>query len=494
MAQAQKQTSSRLSPDWSNVLAGLSNQALKSKRIRKMVFDNIRSRSIEQMYPTTLVPVQVIEDQKLILKVLTATVERALERKDISEAFTQRIIRNSIRNMLFNSDKVRIWEKFRQEHDGQDSPGFLVIAPGKACNLQCKGCYASSGHDKEKLDWDVFDQIITQAKELWASWFFTITGGEPLAYRSQGKDILDIIEKHDDCMFQIYTNGTLIDRDTAQRMAELGNMVPAISVEGLKDSTDNRRGEGVHDRILQAMANLREVGVPFGISMTATRFNCEEILSDEVIDFYRAQGALFAWLFQYMPIGRGFTLDLLVTPKQRAWMYQRTWDIVRKKGFFIADFWNFGTASGGCISAGKSGGYFYIDWNGKVMPCVFFPYSPINVNDAFKQGKTLNDIWAEPFFAAIRGWQQDYAQVGHPDKTGNWVRPCPLRDHHAKARQIINMHEPEPEDEAAAEALSDPAYYEGMVEYDRKVSELLDPLWEQRYLASQPAQDKVSTA
>jgi MoaA/NifB/PqqE/SkfB family radical SAM enzyme len=492
MAQTQKQTSSLLSPDWSNVLAGLSNQALKSKRIRKMVFDNVRSRVIDQMYPTTMVPAQVIEDQKLILNVLVDAVERALERKGISEAFTQRVIRNSIKNLIFNSDKVRAWETFRQQYNGQDPPGFLVISPGKACNLQCKGCYASSGHDKEKLDWDVFDQIIVQAKELWGSWFFTISGGEPLAYRSQGKDLLDIMEKHNDCMFQMYTNGTLIDRETAQRMAQLGNLTPAISVEGLKDSTDNRRGEGVHDRILEAMANLREAGVPFGISMTATRFNCEEILSDDVIDFYQAQGALYAWLFQYMPIGRGFTLDLLVTPKQRAWMYDRTWEIVKKKGFFIADFWNFGTVSGGCISAGKAGGYMYIDWNGKVMPCVFFPYSPVNVNDAFKQGKTLNDIWAEPFFAAIREWQQEYAQVGKPHKAGNWVKPCPLRDHHARARQIINMYEPEPEDEAAAEALADPAYYEGMVEYDRKVGELLDPLWEQRYLAREAVQDKVS--
>lgn len=492
MAQTQKQTSSLLSPDWSNFLAGLSNQALKSKRIRKMVFDNIRSRVIDQMYPTSMVPAQVIDDQKLILNVLVDAVERALERKGISEAYTQRVIRNSIKNLIFNSDKVKAWEAFRQQYNGQDPPGFLVISPGKACNLQCKGCYASSGHDKEKLDWDVFDQIIVQAKELWGSWFFTISGGEPLAYRSQGKDLLDVMEKHNDCMFQMYTNGTLIDRETAQRMAHLGNLTPAISVEGLKDSTDNRRGEGVHDRILQAMANLREAGVPFGISMTATRFNCEEILSDDVIDFYQEQGALYAWLFQYMPIGRGFTLDLLVTPKQRAWMYDRTWEIVKKKNFFIADFWNFGTVSGGCISAGKAGGYMYIDWNGKVMPCVFFPYSPVNVNDAFKQGKTLNDIWAEPFFGAIREWQQEYAQVGKPHKAGNWVKPCPLRDHHARARQIINMFEPEPEDEAAAEALSDPAYYEGMVEYDRKVGELLDPLWEQRYLAREAGQDKVS--
>lgn len=494
MAQAERQTSSLLSPDWSSFLAGLSNQALKSKRIRKMVFDNVRSRVIGQMYPATMVPAQAVEDQKRILNILVDTVERALDNKKISDQFTQRIIRNSIKSLIFNPDKVKAWDLFGQEYNGQEPPGFLVISPGKACNLQCKGCYASSGHDNEKLDWDIFDQVITQAKTLWGSWFFTISGGEPMAYRSQGKHLLDMMEKHNDCMFLMYTNGTLINKEMANRMAELGNITPAISVEGLRESTDDRRGEGVHEKILQAMANLREAGVPFGISLTATRFNCEEILSDEVIDFYQAQGAMYAWLFQYMPIGRGFTLDLLVTAKQRAWMYERTWDIVNKKGFFIADFWNFGTVSGGCISAGKAGGYMYVDWNGKVMPCVFFPYSPVNVNDAFKAGKDMNDIWAEPFFASVREWQQEYAQVGNPREAGNWLMPCPIRDHHARARQIINIHEPEPEDEAAAEALSDPAYYEGMVEYSRKVGSFLDPIWEERYLAQEDERGRASSA
>ena len=491
---SQEQRAPKIWPDWSNFLAGLSNQALKSKRIRKMVFDNLRSRAVDGVYPPTMLPPGAIEDQKLILNALIDTVEQGLDNEDLSESFTQRIIRNSIKNLVLNSDKVKVWETFREQHDGRDSPGFLVIGPGKACNLTCKGCYASSGHDKEKLDWDTFDQIITQAKELWGAWFFTITGGEPMAYNSQGKHVLDIMAKHDDCMFLMYTNGTLIDKEIASRMADLGNLTPAISVEGMRDRTDDRRGEGVHDRILTAMANLRDAGVPFGVSLTATRFNCEEILSDEVIDFYqKEQGALYAWLFQYMPIGRGFTLDLLPTPDQRAWMWNRTWEIVKKKKFFMTDFWNFGTVTSGCVSAGTGGGYFYIDWNGKVMPCVFFPYSPVNINEAFAQGKDLNDVWEEPFFAAIRDWQDDYGNVGNPHEAGNWIAPCPMRDHHADARRIINMHEPEPEDQAAAEALSDPDYFEGMVEYDRKLLETLDPIWETRYL-SDVEQDKADSA
>lgn len=59
----------------------------------------------------------------------------------------------------------------------------------------------------------------------------------------------------------------------AARLAEAGNITPAISVEGFETETDTRRGEGVHGRIMKAFDALRRHGVPFGVSATATRHN-----------------------------------------------------------------------------------------------------------------------------------------------------------------------------------------------------------------------------
>ena len=101
------------------------------------------------------------------------------------------------------------------------------------------------------------------------------------------------------------------------------------------------------------------------------------------------QGALYGFIFQYMPIGRSFTLDLMPTPQQRLWMWRRSWEIIRERQIFLADFWNHGTLSQGCISAGRDngGGYLYVDWNGAVSPCVFMPYSPVNINDVLRRGQ-----------------------------------------------------------------------------------------------------------
>ena len=227
------------------------------------------------------------------------------------------------------------------------------------------------------------------------------------------------------------------------------------------------------------MALLKKVGVPFGISLTGTRHNAEEILSEEFIDFFMEKGAIFAWLFQYMPIGRAFTLDLMVTPKQRTWMWHRSWEIMRQKRFFIADFWNHGTACDGCLSAGGhgNGGYFYVDWNGAVSPCVFTPYSPVNIHDLYARGGNLNDLWNEPFFKSMRQWQLDFKE-----KQRNGLAPCPNRDHHDELEVLLRKYEPEPTDINAQETLTDPGYTRGLKDYNREFESLTGEIWQKHYL------------
>ncbi len=438
---------------------------------------------LKRIRPISPRPPGVDDDRILMGLALLHTVERAVAEQHLAPAALRGVIQGLVQRLLLEQGDQSAKARFRAEY-GVDPPDFLVISPGKACNLRCIGCYASSGRNVEKLDWEVFDRVITEAKTLWGARFFTISGGEPLAYRSDGKGVLNAAEKHHDCFFLMYTNGTLVDERMAERMAATGNLTPAISVEGLEERTDARRGKGVFQRVLAAMASLREAGVPFGLSLTATSRNYREILSDEFVDFFFGeQGALYAWIFHYMPIGRGYDPSLMPTPEQRVWLWRRSWELVKQRHIFVADFWTFGTVSHGCISAGRAGGYLYIDWNGKVMPCVFFPYSPVNIVEVYQNGGTLNDVWAEPFFQAIREWQDEYGfGKERPEEHGNWLMPCPIRDHYAVCRELVERYHPEPEDEAAELALLDGNYYEEMLAYDEALAQATDGIWKREYL------------
>jgi len=397
---------------------------------------------------------------------------------ELSDATLDKVINILLKDLfLEKSLRVRKSIEFRKKY-GYNTPSFLVISPSKACNLRCVGCYADSDEKAQALDWDLVNKIVSDARELWGTQFIVISGGEPMAYKSQGKTILDLVKNNPDTFFMMYTNGTLIDGIAVEKMAKLGNIIPVISLEGWREKTDARRGEGVFDQVMAAMDRLFQAGVPYGVSLTATRHNAEEILSDSFIEFlFKEKHAVIGWIFQYMPIGRSYTLDLMPTPDQRLEMWRQSWKLVREKRVFLADFWNHGTIVDGCLSAGghDNGGYFYIEWNGNVTPCVFVPYSPVNVIDIYSNNGNLNDIYTNPFFSDIRNWQKNGTD-------GNLLMPCLIRDHNEDLRRLIRKHEANPIDKNAETAIMDGDYAKGMDQYAHNYHELADKVWETQYL------------
>ena len=461
----------------------LLNLTVSSAVIRKNIIKFADKKIRAGLLNNKRFPRQVQKDKYYMARNIILAINKAFERS-ANAPNVRKILINLLTLEIFLKRKRKLYiKKYKEKYDFCP-PAFLTIGPSKFCNLKCDGCYAnSSSTNSEKLSWDVLNRILKEKVELWGSYFTVITGGEPLLYQDQGKTIIDLAKEHQDNYFLMYTNGTLIDKKMAEKLADVGNITPAISVEGFEKETDARRGKGVHKRILQAMKNLREAGVPFGVSVTATKDNADLVISDEFIDYYfDKQGAIYGWIFQLMPIGRA-SLGLMVTPEQRKRMFRKTQELVRDRQLFIADFWNSGCVSDGCISAGKSkGGYFYIDWNGNVTPCVFNPYSPVNIHDIYKKGGALNDVLQEPFFKSIRQWQKDYALDKKPNEIGNWLTPCPVRDHYKVMKKMLDEHHPKPIDEAAQVALKDSEYQKGLEKYGQEVAKSTNLIWKKEYL------------
>ena len=143
---------------------------------------------------------------------------------------------------------------------------------------------------------------------------YIYTGGEPLVRKA---DIIRLCEKHQDCVFLCFTNATLIDEAFCDDIIRVANFVPAISAEGTRETTDARRGEGTYDKIDHAMDLLRARGIPFGISACWTSQNADAIASEEYFDWMIDKGALFCWLFHYMPVGAGAPKELMRQHPQR---------------------------------------------------------------------------------------------------------------------------------------------------------------------------------
>lgn len=461
-------------------LLGTAHLLETSPLLRRAVFSWVE-RQARSSPPAARDPSLVAADKLALKLAVVALAERALAQQRLSDAALRALLKLLVHDIFVRRGDVPAKAR-HQGRFGCGPPDFLVISPGKACNLRCRGCYANSGPAVEKLEWGLLERLVREAKYFWGARFFVISGGEPFAYRDGGRGVVELAEAHPDCFFILYTNGTLVDDALARRLGRLGNLSPGLSIEGLRERTDARRGPGVFDKVLAAAARLRREGVLFGVSLTATRENADEVLSDDVVElFFDRLGASYAWVFHYMPIGRAFTLELMPTPEQRLRLRERLWELIRRRRLFLADFWNSATATNGCVAAGRPGGYFHVDWNGNMSPCVFVPYSPVNVRELFACGGTIEDAWAAPFFAALRDWQRRYGyrEAGEPYAgSGNWLRPCPIRDHHGRLLTMLREHQPRPNDQDARAARDDPAYHEGLERYGRELARLADPLWE----------------
>ncbi len=455
---------------------------LKNHSIRNVALP-IFDKKLKSHYMNMLVKKEyeaIINEKHQISMNMLRMYFKRLDEGLLSDSVQDALLNNFKNNILFNDSAPR--EKAREK--GIEVPLFLVISPTHFCNLYCKGCYASSHSESHShLDYRTFDRILSEKRDLWGSYFTVISGGEPFLWQSDGKDIFDIFEKHSDQFFLVYTNGTLLNKKNAKRLARLGNVTPAISVEGFKEETDARRGEGTHEIVLDTFENLREEGVPFGISITATKGNVDVISSDKFVDFYfDREKASYCWLFQYMPIGRGIDLDMVITPEQRVQLYKRTRRFQDKKGLVYIDFWNSGYLSNGCICSGRGGGYFYIDWNGDVMPCVFIPCSTTNIYDVYKSGGDLNTILRSQFLKDIREWQRDYGFNKRRDECGNLILPCPIRDHYKDFFEVVKKNNARPVGIEADSAIKSLDYYNGMIQYDNELDSIMKPVWKSDFI------------
>jgi len=419
------------------------------------------------------------------LSAMLRCVMRNIDRGYVSPEIIKKIVKVFVQNNLMREDQsyTQAVEKFKEKY-GEYPPTFIVFSPTQRCNLKCIGCYANSAADMSAtVPYPYVDRVVGEVHDCWGVRFITISGGEPFMYRSDGKTLMDIYHKYNDMFFLVYTNGTVINEEIAQSLASCANVTPAISVEGFEEETDQRRGRGTFKKTLEALERLRGVGVPFGISVTATSRNVDLLLEDEFYDFFfEEQGAWYMWQFQLMPIGRGKDeMDLMVRPEQRLKLYRKWEKLLREKKYCLADFWNSGVLTRGCIAYGRSEGYAYIDWHGNVTPCAFIPYYVDNIYDLYNNGKTLTDALFSDFMKNGRKWQREYG-LDNRKKPDNWLMPCSIRDHYEIFRNSVLPKDAKPEDEKAKEALESPEYFEVMKNYDQELKRLTEKIWETEYI------------
>ena len=139
---------------------------MRAKPVRRTIigyFESWLSNTLKEERESGRYPPGVNNDRATMAAAVLHTLERAMCERYLAPNVLRRVSENLIQSALIDRGDPATVGKFRDQY-GAPPPGFLVIAPGKTCNLQCAGCYADAGPTAERLDWSTFDRIVTEAE------------------------------------------------------------------------------------------------------------------------------------------------------------------------------------------------------------------------------------------------------------------------------------------------------------------------------------------
>lgn len=197
----------------------------------------------------------------------------------------------------------------RRMKEGKPFPAFHFISVTDDCNLNCQGCWVMGKSKNHRMDPQMLDRIIHETKQQ-GSHFFGILGGEPLLY----KPLFDVFQKHPDCYFQLFTNGTLINAEVAEKLRKCANVTPLISFEGDEVVADIRRGgRDVYRKTMEAVSHCTNAGLFTGVAISVCKSNLEMALSPEFINKLIDNGVAYLWYYIYRPAGENPTYELALS-------------------------------------------------------------------------------------------------------------------------------------------------------------------------------------
>jgi len=281
---------------------------------------------------------------------------------------------NPRRVFFFLRVAIRLWQaqsKRRRSARSLRSPVPTVIAlsPTMRCNYGCIGCYSSGRPEEKELETDELDLLFGEAEEIGIS-AVVLTGGEPLLR----KDLTGLIASHRKLLFVLITNGSLINPDVAKIISSSTNVVTLVSIEGLPEHTDRRRGSGAHGRSVNAFKVLRDARACFGFATTVTQENADFIGNGEFVDWMIDEGCSVGYLVEYVPCGERARQEWVVKGEARVKFRNRIREMRRIKPIVLIHFPDDEYGPDGlCSAAGKES--FHINSQGEVEPCPFVSIS-----------------------------------------------------------------------------------------------------------------------
>lgn len=331
-------------------------------------------------------------------------------------------------------------EKFKRgARKGSFFPPFLHFSITNACNLRCQGCWVDVEAPEERLDFDVLDRAITQAKRH-GNAIFGILGGEPFLHAQ----VMEIMAAHPDAYFQVFTNGQLITERVARDLRRLGNVTPLISIEGLESVSDQRRGKkDVFGRSMRGLEHCVRAGLFTGVATSVCRSNIDELLTEDWLRRLVDLGVHYVWYYAYRPVGPKPSYDLALRPDQILRFRRFIVEMRCKIPLVIIE--TYYDQHGRSLCPMATGLSHHVSPRGEVEPCPILQFARENLRDgADVVGLLTNSAFLQDFRRTAAEAMRGCIVLERPDLVAGLVRKHAARDSTARGTALEEIESREP--------------------------------------------------
>jgi MoaA/NifB/PqqE/SkfB family radical SAM enzyme len=342
------------------------------------------------------------------------------------------------KRLLFETDKRLLWKlawnmgwkgiRSVQKHkqrlkNGEVFPPFLYVSIINSCNLRCQGCWVDVAAKQEIIQPEAFQKLVREAQEM-GNVFFGIVGGEPFMH----PHLLDMLEQHPDCYFQVFTNGQFITEEKAKWMRRLGNVTPLISVEGNEMVSDQRRGRaGVWSKTMEGIHNCLKNKVFTGVCTSLCQTNIDDLLNEAWLDRLIRMGVMYAWFHVYRPMGPNPNPDLCLTPEQQTRARKFVVEMRAKKPIIIIDAYYDGEGQALCPAA--TGISHHINPWGGIEPCPIVQFTKESIHATSADSRPLRDKFIQSEFL------RDFRELARSSTRG-----CIVLERPDLLKQLVEKH------------------------------------------------------
>ena len=187
-----------------------------------------------------------------------------------------------------------------------DKKPVVVFNVTRQCNLKCLHCYAqaTAGAAPDELSTAEARALLQDLKDFGVP-VVLFSGGEPL----MRPDLFDLVKSTVAAGMRavLSTNGTLITRQMARRLKDLGLSYVGISLDGTEATHDRFRGQpGSFAAAMTGVRHCQELGLKVGLRFTVSRLNYQEVPA--IFDLVEAYEIPRICFYHLVYAGRGSRL------------------------------------------------------------------------------------------------------------------------------------------------------------------------------------------